>query len=289
MDLSKYDFKAAMFDFDGTLTKKGSIFPEQETVEALIALGIKMPIAFCTGRQLKSFEKRCLSRILPEIPPANREDFLENVYLMGENGAIGYFFNTDLDRFEEFYRGVWPNEFIDRKKLKDELDEVIKDVGEVYRDDQHSHEVVIVLKSNLHNSGDAKGIAQLSAKMYQKSRDYLLNKDKNFEKYIHIGDSGLGVVFCPADYDKDSAIIRFADFLNKKGLEIDENARKIMVVGDNPQKSGNDYYFLNGRYGTPFNVGHPAEGNIQKAVFDGQNKRLFNDTATRILINSLLD
>ena len=51
-------FKAAMFDFDGTVTEKGSIAPSAEMAKFLYELACRMPIAFCTGRQKSSFEAR---------------------------------------------------------------------------------------------------------------------------------------------------------------------------------------------------------------------------------------
>ena len=68
-------FKAAMFDFDGTLTEKGEYHPPQEIADALVNLSQKMPIGFCTGRQLESFKKHGLSELLKEVNDKERPNF----------------------------------------------------------------------------------------------------------------------------------------------------------------------------------------------------------------------
>ena len=50
-------FKAVMMDFDGTVTNKDSVVPSKIMTKKLIEMARKMPIAFCTGRQLESFKK----------------------------------------------------------------------------------------------------------------------------------------------------------------------------------------------------------------------------------------
>ena len=62
-----------------------------------------MPIGFCTGRQLESFERNGLNEIVEKMDLDKKDKFLENLYLFGENGALGYDFNPQTQKFEEFY------------------------------------------------------------------------------------------------------------------------------------------------------------------------------------------
>ena len=248
-------FKAAMFDFDGTVTEKGQYTPPKELADALVALSQKIPIAFCTGRQLESFERRGLSELLKEIEPGYVKQFLKNLHLFAENGAIGYDFDLELNDFRELYKIDWPGDFIDKEDLKRRLNEAIKDYGDVYED---AHRVVIVMRTNLHNRDERniEEVYDLSEKIYGVAIELLESISSDFEQFLHVGNSGIGVVVGPANGDKDEGIKRFGEFLtNDSGIIFEPNFRDIMAVGDNPQYGGNDHYFLSGRYGTPYNVG----------------------------------
>jgi HAD superfamily hydrolase (TIGR01484 family) len=283
-------FKAAMFDFDGTVTEKGQYMPTPKMAEVLVDLSHKMPIAFCTGRQLESFEAHGLKYLQEEISPKNLEKFYENLFLFAENGAIGYQFNSTLDEFEEFYRVKWPEEFCDQLKLKDELSLAVKDIGEVF---YNAHQVVIVIRTKLYyvkeSERDMKEVYLISKKIFKIITDLLKKIDKNFEKYVHVGNAGIGVVIGPANGDKDMAISRFARYLQEnRGIQFTPKAREILVVGDQAQKGGNDYYFLKGTFGTPYTVGLKEKGQkYPLEVFAGDEK-LFNAAGTMSLIKSLL-
>lgn len=264
-------FKAAIFDFDGTITEKGVAIPSREMVDALAALSRKMPIAFCTGRQLESFE-------------AHTE--LKNVYLMAENGSIGYYFNTDLGCFEEFYRTKWPDSFIQKEKLKEILANAIKEFGKIHHSEKYpSHRVIIVLTSK--EKRGVHEVYRVSDKIYEATISELRKISPDYERFLHVGNSGIGVVVCPADGDKDNGIKRFAEFLAlKRGIVFnDECFREILVAGDQGEKGGNDYYFLNGELGTPFTVG---EGDTAKSVLDDKGQKLLHGNGLLHLINSVL-
>ncbi len=282
-------FKAAMFDFDGTVTEKGQYTPPKELADALVALSQKIPIAFCTGRQLESFERRGLSELLKEIEPAYVKQFLKNLHLFAENGAIGYDFNLELNDFKQLYRIDWPSGFIDKEDLKKLLNEAIKDYGDVYED---AHRVVIVMRTKLHDR-DERNIDEvyyLSEKIYEVTLELLKGISQNFEQFLHVGNSGIGVVIGPANGDKDEGIKRFGEFLARdSGIIFEPDFRDILAVGDNPQYGGNDHYFLSGRYGTPYNVGE-SEADSEKllSVFDKDGKRLLHASGTLALINGIL-
>lgn len=282
-------YKAAMFDFDGTVTEKGEYTPTKELVDALLGLSQKMPIAFCTGRQLESFESRGFSELMKQVDSKMRRKFLENLFLFAENGAIGYLFDTVKDGFSEFYRVDWPDDFIEKNKLKKILAREIKNYGNVY---DNAHRVVIVMRTKLHDieNSDMEEVYQLSKQIFEITDRILKDIAGDFERYLHVGNSGIGVIVGPADGDKDRGIIEFAKHLtDKKGIIFDKSAREILVVGDSPMPDGNDYYFLRGKYGTPFNVGaEEFEPKRLGSVFDDKGRRMIHSKASLRLINSLL-
>lgn len=282
-------FKAAMFDFDGTLTEKGQYIPSQEVADALVELSQIMPIGICTGRQLESFEKRGLAELLKEVDDGKRPRFLQNLYLFAENGAIGYDFNDQIADFVELYRAPWPEKFIKREELQKALNEAIKRYGEVY---YNAHRIVIVMRTKLHDEDErnVEEIYRLSDKMYEITREVLEKINPDYEKFVHIGNSGIGVLVCPANADKDNAIKKFAQLLEQsRGIKFEKNFKDILCVGDSSQSGGNDFYFLNGRYGTPYSVGEILpEKSIPHLVFDDKKCRLLNSKGTLKLIKSLL-
>jgi len=282
-------FKAAMFDFDGTVTAKGAYEPSKEMANALVELACRMPIAFCTGRQLESFLKHGYDSLVNRLSGDRLERFLSNLFLMGENGALGYFYSHYRKEFEEFYRSDWPEDFVGRARFMRELDVAVAEYGSVYHD---AHRVVIVLRTNQHDlpyeERDIDEVYRLSDKLYEITMERLLLIDPDFEKYIHVGNSGIGVVISPAAGDKDTGIIKFAEFLGEnRGLSFDAQAREIMVIGDRPQKSGNDHYFLRGEYGTPYTVGCLIDGaDYPKPVIDKLGNRLLHDLGTLYMIEN---
>lgn len=286
-------FKAAIFDFDGTVTEKGVYGPSQKMADALLKLAKKMPIAFCTGRQLESFEKRGLTELLKEIKAAERNKFLRNLFLCAENGAVGYYFDIKKNNFTEFYRVDWPNKFFNKEKLRTILGKAIKKYGSIY---YNAHRIVIVMRTKLHDYENRKveEVYRLSEKIFETTVKVLRKIDPRFEKFLHVGNSGIGVIVGPANGDKDIGIKKFADFLKRKRkMGFGPKMREILAVGDSPQVGGNDHYFLSGRYGTPFSVG-PAHrdsgsstGVVAKPVIDKNGRQLLHEVGTLKLINSL--
>jgi hydroxymethylpyrimidine pyrophosphatase-like HAD family hydrolase len=287
------DFKAAMFDFDGTVTAKGIYFPNKPTADLLVELARKMPLAFCTGRQLESFEHHGLNELLNEIDPDYKAVFLENLYLIAENGAIGYFFDMKRGVFEEFYRVEWPSEFIEKVAFVSDVGNLISEIGEVFDPSKFfgiSHRVVVVLQPFSGENTKIEDVYAASTAIYEKVRAYLTGIDPDFEKYLHVGNSGIGVVIGPANGDKDHGVREFGDYLNEnRGFEFGEAFDEILLVGDSPQIGGNDHYFLSGKYGCPYTVGPYDESlPLPKPVLDLDGCRLLNDEGTRYLIKSIL-
>ncbi len=282
-------FQAAMFDFDGTLTEKGVNYPTREVADALVLLSQKMPIAFCTGRQLESFKRRALAHLLEEVDDHERSKFVENLYLFAENGAIGYDYNAEKADFEEMYRVEWPEKFIPRENLRTILNEAVKKYGEIL---YNAHEIVVVMGSKYYyeEKADIDKVYELTDKIFGITLRVLEKIHPDYENYVHVGNSGIGVIISPANGDKDEAIQRFGRFLNEtRGLKFEKNYRNILVVGDSAQVGGNDFYFLNGRLGTAFSVGEIVPRNDSpKLVFDDDGRRLLNSIGTLKLIKSLL-
>jgi len=278
-------FKAAMMDFDGTVTKKGSVVPSKMMIKKLIELAKNVPVAFCTGRQLESFQKRGLKEILKEIPKVGGENILGNIFLIGENGSIGYYFDKKKCDYREFYRAKWPDKFIGKKRLKSELADKISKYGEII----NVHRVVVVMRAYHLNDSPIKEVYKKSSKMFKICGKYLEEHDQNYEKYLHLGDSGIGVIICPADGDKDTGIKKFAEYLAKKRkMKFSKNFKEILVVGDSAKKGGNDYYFLQGKYGTPFTVGYYNPKNKHPSpVMDHKSKRLLYDAGTLRLLEHI--
>jgi HAD superfamily hydrolase (TIGR01484 family) len=304
MDFKK--FKAAMFDFDGTITEKGVYAPSQEMADALVRLARKMPIAFCTGRQLESFEDHGLHFLIEEIEPGSLHGFFENLYLMAENGSIGYRFNTELDEFEEFYRVDWPEDFIDRQKFMDDMNEAAKKYGMVIYDAHRAGFAIRTNKTRLHfkdptDSSDANvliknphinEVYELADKIYEIVVDYLAGISGDYEDFLHVGNAGIGVLICPAKGDKDNGIREFGEYLaREKGVDFEDSEfREIMVVGDKPEVGGNDHYFLRGDYGTAFSVGNLVAGSDWPLpVIDDREKRLLHAEGTMWLARKVLE
>lgn len=288
--MTRKKFKAAMFDFDGTLTEKGENYPTKEVADALVNLSQKIPIGFCTGRQLESFEKRALAHLLEEVSDVElRSRFLENLYLFAENGALGYDFNSAKNDFEEIYRVEWPEDFIGREKLRSILNEAVKEYGKIL---YNAHKIVVVMGSKYYyeENADVDKVYELTEKIYEITLDVLKKINPNYERYVHVGNSGIGVIVSPASGDKDGAIEKFGQFLTKtRGMDFDPGYHEIMVVGDSAQVGGNDFYFLNGRFGTPFSVGEILPDNpLLQSVFDKNGQKLLHASGTLELIKRLL-
>lgn len=277
-----------MMDFDGTITEKGSAAPSEKMAKLLIATAKKVPVAFCTGRQLESFKKHGLVELVKYIPKKDLDSVLKNVFLIGENGSIGYFYDTKIHDYKEFYRTKWPDRLIKKEKLMKDLAPKIAKFGEVI----NVHRVVLVMRA--HNELDGitpiNLVYERSTEMFKIVQKYLEKLNKNYGKHLHIGDSGIGVILCPANGDKDNGIKKLGQFLKKtRGVKFCKNYRGILVIGDSHHKSGNDYYFLNGKYGTPYTVGeNDVKSRYPLQVYNYNKKKLLHSKGTMYLINKYI-
>jgi len=314
MNISEVDFskfKAAMFDYDGTLTQRSEFAPPDELVELMIKLTSDgFPIAICTGRQLESFERR-----FGVYFEKFSQEALKNFYLFGENGAIGYKYDSghgEEGGFVEIHRGQWPDE-IPKDEFKRDLLEATSDIAE-YVD---GHEIPFVLRpinalnipiDDVHVGSDLIFDALDKFIPQYKYVDPDSGESYKASDYLHYGNSGLGCIVVPASSDKDSAIKAFHSYLFGGGSDGDEgegDCREIMVVGDNPNLGGNDHYFLKGTFGTSFTVGRESEDlvcggdgdcglcyenfrDFPVKVYRGE-ERLFHSDGTVYLLRKVLD
>ena len=279
------NYQAALFDFDGTVTVKGKYAPSEEMAEALVDLARKVPMGFCTGREKPSFLEHGLSTMLEKIPAGERDQVLSNVFLLAENGAIGYYYEPTTTDFEEFYRVPWPEAALSKEKVESELNEVLDGVGEVLK---AAHQVVVVARTKFSviDGDPIDSIYEYSEKVYERIVDYLGKKMPEYENILHVGNSGIGVVIGPADGDKDTGIRNFGKFLEeKRGMKFSEHYREIMAIGDRPHTGGNDHYFLSGLYGSPFTVGSYNVGwTFPKPVLSENGERLLHAEGTLYLL-----
>lgn len=285
----RQNFLSAMFDFDGTVTEKGYYTPPPEMLASLVKLAKKMPIAFCTGRQFESFERRGLKSLLEGLNAEQAEKFLGNLFLIAENGSVGYAYNPGQKQFEEFYKADWPEEFIKREELSGILSREIAHYGDML---DSGHRVVLVMRTNLYDGDHTnfEAVYALSDQIHLVCKRVLNEINPNYEKHLHIGNSGIGVIITPAHSDKDEGIRRFGEYLKKhRGMEFDKQYTEILAVGDSPQEGGNDQFFLSGRFGTPFTVGHlnPDISRLE-SVFDASGQRLSNARGTVHLVKTRL-
>jgi hydroxymethylpyrimidine pyrophosphatase-like HAD family hydrolase len=282
-------FKAALFDFDGTVTNEGQYAPTKELSFALLKLARKMPIGFCTGRQLDSFVERGLTHILEVLDEKDHEDLLKNLFLFGENGAVGYHYDLESMGFKEFYNVAWPEEFLAKDKFKEDLEKLVLEYGMLY---QRAHKIVVVIRTKHHYDEwkDMKEVYRYSGEIYKICCKFLEDYDSDYEKHLHVGNSGIGVVVGPAGGDKDIGIRKFGEYLvSERGIELGEDLREILAVGDRPLYGGNDHYFLKGEVGTPYSVGDLVEGaEFPLAVLGEKGERLFNANGTLALVEKIL-
>jgi hypothetical protein len=291
-------FKAAMFDFDGTITKKGLWEPDPRVVaEFGRLLDGGFPIAICTGRQLSSFDKR-FTKASNYLKEHFGEEVFKNFYYFGENGSVGYEYagvggGEDGTCWKRFYLADWPSE-VPKEKFETGLIDLLKDKAEFL-----THLVPIVIGPIGRMEMKIEDVYDLSDELYHLAFKYM----KEFETvgggnaldYLRIGDSGLGCLIVPVNGDKDSSVPIFHNLLKDRGFEFADGCeegecREILVVGDNGMTGGNDYYFLNGRYGTAYCVGEEIDEGVQwpKQVLDADGKVLLNSDGVVHLLKEIV-
>lgn len=241
-------YLSCIFDIDGTLTDvaEGSI-PEYIT-KALAEIAKHRPIAICTGRKLE----HVFLKIGPlfEFDPELRN----RVFLLCENGGVGYFFDSKEKSYQEFYRSKYPYGKKQQKKLFDEINfKLGSSISSSFL-----NETSLVFQPLNVNDQDKTILLKRSRALLKEVEKILLDFDKN--NLLKIADSGIGTIIFPIDGDKRTGVFEFGQFLQKKwGYEVSDSMKEFVIVGDKPDVYGNDETFLDGTFGTGFTVGDIVE------------------------------
>ncbi len=278
-------FKAVMFDYDGTVTDDGHFAPPQDLVDEIARVAQDFPISFCTGRNVDSFVRRGIKSFVEMVPEELKEGLYKNLFLVAENGCVGYTFDPEKMAFDEFYEVEWPEKFVGRERMAAELSEAVRDYGELF---ENAHKCAVVFRTNLYGSETEliKKVNELSDNIYRVVIEYLSNISPNYSEYFHVGNSGIGVLIIPADGDKDTGIKKFVQHLSEnRNMTFEKDYRDVLVIGDRPDKGGNDEHFLNGKYGTPYTVGKIGPGpDFPLTVTDPEGTRLLHTRGTKHLL-----
>lgn len=235
-------YKAAMFDIDGTLTEIGKGEIPEPLARKLAELSLEVPLAFATGRSLESFLPK-LEQILKYSPDPEKSRI--NWHGIGENGALGYFYDPKTQDYKEFYRIEWPDDVINREELREKL---VKRLGNLL----HSTDLRVtqLLLRPRWDEGDTveDNIEPRTAEI-KKIAEEVIAEYEGADQF-DILDSSIAVHLSPKHANKDKGIIEFA-----KHLGIELPAREILIIGDQAGEGRNDHELLRGEYGTPFTAG----------------------------------
>ncbi|MBU1151890.1 hypothetical protein KJ632_03645 [Patescibacteria group bacterium] len=264
-------FKAVMCDFDGTITNPGVNYPSEKMARVLIETAKRVPVAICSGREMASFKLHGIEVFEEYLNEGEGQEFWPNFYFVAENGGIGYRYVEG--EYVPFYEDEWPDDVLGREYLMDLLAARIVGFGGILC----KHRVPIVLHAN--HGESIEETREHSAAMHQIAVKALEELLPDYEKHFHVGDSGIGVLIVPAGADKDNGVKRFGEFLGLGG-----DFREILVIGDSAERGGNDYYFLNGRYGTAYTVGSYDQGLEWPRPVQRDGERLMNEEGTMFLL-----
>jgi len=259
-------FKSAMFDFDGTLCVSGTGQMSEEMMDVLAELCMERPLAICSGRLWEG--------MLPKMEPifARAKDpelARSNWYYCLESGTVGYRYNRQKRDYERFYEfeGKW-NELKVKvmEEAKREFPKITDDL--VFIQGDFNFEAYI-------RAG--RDVAHLTAQMARAAEEFLKKIDPLGT--LHVIDSGIAVHILPKEAHKGRGILEFGNLL---GLEAPY--KDLLLIGDQPQRGGNDEQFLEGKWGVPFTTENLGEGLQPNPVFNEKDERLTGPTATLELL-----
>ncbi len=250
-----------MFDIDGTLTEPWDKTVPVELAQFLADLSLKMPLAFATGRSLEHLQSQ-MDQILSRS--SDIEVSRKNWFVTAENGAAGYYYDPGKEDYIEFFRIEWDDNRLDRKKLDAQIH---AELGDIIHSTELRRTQLLVRpkKDGLSIEERIKLTAQIAARLEPMMAQY--EHGDEFEAL----DSTIAVHISPKNANKDQGVIRYAELLKEKGIDVGENAKNILIVGDQALPGRNDYELLNGKHGTPFTVGDVnPESEWPVPVFDGE-------------------
>lgn len=258
-------YRAAVFDFDGTLTELGHVHIPNALKEALKGVPKQVPLGLCSGRHRPFLEK-----ILRDIASSKEE--LKRWFFFCENGSAGYQYDSKKDQFVPFFEDHWPESAIPKEELKQKIrGHVDHAIMMPHRD----YSIVVRLPWWVYLF-QRKKLPIKSAMLAEKLRN-LLQKEK-IEKKLQILDTGIGVILIPQNNGKDRALKNWISYLQT-------SSKQVLVIGDQPAPGKNDEAFLSGRYGVPFTVGGWDKTLQALPVLDEQGNILQGPLGTRKLLS----
>lgn len=255
---------AAIFDIDGTLTVLGQQEIPQQLFQKIVQLSEKIPLALATARVSASAIKY-LEKFIAASPHPGKSR--KNWFVICENGSLGLEWNEKKKEYEPWYSVQWPQE-IPKEKLFQEMDSAVKNLTK--NNTANVSSFSFRPKRALDESGES---------LKKKTAEMMRRLKPIFQKYrageqLRLVDSGVAVHVVPKDGDKDRGVREFAK-------RIGENVAEIAVFGDQPGAGMNDELFLNGKLGTPYNVGAVS------TIRDKNGKILRGPDATLYVLNQI--
>lgn len=274
------NYVGCLFDIDGTLTVRGDEFLPSFMLKPLAEMALQIPMGVCTARRLShAYEK--LKPIFEQSPDPLLTQ--SNWLLICENGGIGYVFNPLKKDYEEFFRVDFGYDQKTKIKIFEDIKTALKDKVEI----SFYNEVSLVFRPHRCDDSDREALAKRSHELASLIKQILPKVDP--KNVLRIGDSGIGVVVFCADGNKEHGTKIFAKYLqNKFGISFNPKLSEIVVVGDQPIPDGNDEFFLDGKFGTPFTVGEIHQDNLLPLpVLTSDNKIIKGPAGTLTLLKQL--
>jgi hydroxymethylpyrimidine pyrophosphatase-like HAD family hydrolase len=274
-------YAGAIFDIDGTLTVRGDEFIPAFMVDALAELSLNVPIAVCTGRRLD----QALDRIAPIFTRSRNPIYSESQWVfICENGSVGYYFDEINKKYIEFHRVNYPYSEEQRHQMFNTLKGKFSDKT----DECFMNEVSMVFRPLFRQDPNREALRKRSYELGVLLQEAVSEFDP--KRLLSVSEAGIGVNISPVNGDKDTGVLAFAKFLREqRKFNVDQEAREILVVGDQPGALGNDRMFLNGVYGTPFTVGDTVDGKVWPLPVFGRhsNIRLIGPEGTLALLQQV--
>lgn len=276
----KQNYTGCLFDIDGTLTIRGDEFMPGFMHQPLAEMALRAPMGVCTARRFSHAYEKLAPMFMKSSNPLKSQ---ENWILICENGGIGYVFDPVKKKYEEFFRV----DFFYDNEQKNNIYEQIKSALGDKLGVSFQNEVSLVFRPIRLDDTDREELAKRSHELAMMIKEILPKYDP--KSVLRIGDSGIGVVVFPYTGNKENGTAMFAKYLSKKnGHKFSPNLQEIVVVGDQPIPGGNDEFFLDGKYGTPFTVGevHP-QNLLPLPVYKSDNEIIKGPQGTLTLLQQL--
>jgi len=272
--------KSCMLDFDGTVTEKGSTDMPCELRDKITNYLRENPLAFCTGRSVSFVREKIFNSIMQVLESKERSDVNSNLYFFTENGSIGGKFSDCGENFNKIYEIEWPDE-ISKEMLMNVIENEFKYGLEF---PSHKFDVAFVFRAYDESGGYVHG---------KVVRERFLNACESvypdIHEHLHFGASKRSLTIGPIKGDKDYALLTYADILRQeRQMQINDTLDDILIVGNNPQKGGNDYKLLNSGLGRSYSVEGYEDGARYDLVVDENGIPLQNADGMMHLFNTYL-